>query len=123
MAQDARIPVIILATAGALAAALQQPGAQAILTEAGGVETGVPLGVPLRRIGGGQKRHFAGCACCAGRPAIAVALDQLFQDRTRGRCAWFDSVLVLAPQPATRAELETALREDALTIARFRAGR
>ncbi len=67
----------------------------------------------------GVSTHVAGCACCAGRPEAALALDRLFQARARGACAWFDRVVV-APDAAE--EVRAALAMDALTAARFRLG-
>ncbi|WP_207537664.1 hypothetical protein [Sabulicella rubraurantiaca] len=65
----------------------------------------------------GPESHAAGCACCGGRSAAAVALDRLFGDRVRGRCPWFDAVAVA---PGAVEAVRAALREDAVAAARFR---
>jgi hypothetical protein len=65
--------------------------------------------------------HAAGCGCCGGRPAAAVALDRLFQARVRGACPWFDRVLALAETAEARQAVAAAVAEDAVTAARFRA--
>lgn len=65
--------------------------------------------------------HAAACACCGGRSPAAVALDRLFQARVRGGCPWFERVVLLAETAEARAQVAAALREDALTAARFRA--
>lgn len=134
---DARIPVILLADPTALAAALAAPDAKpaAVLEEApaGAQAAGGPLPPVPGRAATGQPaaaraafsaaaaRHAIGCACCAGRSPAAQALDRLFQQRARGQCAWFDRVLALVPSPAGAAMLASALADDVLTRARFRA--
>lgn len=120
MVTDGRIPVTILTDASGLKAALAGPGRPALLAGRGRLPPDLPASLPRGEVGVQSPRHFAGCACCTGRPVIAAALDRLFQDRARGRCGWFDRVLVLAPDAETRANLDMALREDALTAARFR---
>jgi hypothetical protein len=62
-------------------------------------------------------RHVAGCACCAGRGAVASALGALFQDRAIGRVAWFDAVLAEVADPVSAA---AEVRGDRLAAARFR---
>jgi len=61
--------------------------------------------------------HPVACACCAGRSAAAMALDRLFQARVRGTVPWF--VRVVATSEA-RAAVAAAIRDDAVTAARFR---
>jgi len=136
---DPRIPVIRLADAEALRAALAEPGAPpaAVLEEsAPGPRIGValsasgpqPLAARVAAAGDAAAqftpvaaRHAMGCVCCAGRSPAAQALDQLFQRRARGQCPWFDRVLALVRSPAGAAMLADALAEDVLTRARFRA--
>jgi hypothetical protein len=65
--------------------------------------------------------HGAACGCCGGRPPAAVALDRLFQARVRGACAWFERVVALADTEEVRDAVAAALRDDAVTAARFRA--
>jgi hypothetical protein len=72
------------------------------------------------RFAPGGSNHATACACCAGRTPVAVALDGLFQARIRGGCDWFDRVLALVPDEAARQEVAAALRDDPLTVARFR---
>ena len=79
-------------------------------------------GLPSARFEPGGPGHAAACACCGGRPPVSAALDQLFQARIRGTCIWFDQVIALVPDEASRAEVETALMNDPLTSARFRPG-
>ena len=122
MRTDPRIVVTTVERLEDLAAALERQAACAVLTEQGAAQPPLPPGLPSREIATRRGRHFAACACCGGRTTVALALDQLFQDRTRGRCAWFERVVVMAPSTVTKRDLETALREDALTAARFRAG-
>jgi len=101
---DARIPLAILETEVALTAALAvAPGAVAL------------------RDFDAASAHAPACTCCVGRTPVAVALDELFQARVRGTLPWFKRVVALAQTEEARAALITALREDALTAARFRA--
>jgi hypothetical protein len=117
---DARIPIVTLADAAALAAALAGGKPAAVLAEA--PHAALPDGaVASASFDATVPAHLAGCACCAGRSAAAAALDRLFQARVRGQCGWFDRVLALAGTDAARAEIAAALREDAVTAARFRA--
>ena len=102
---DARIPLTILDSETALAAALADTPKAATLRD---FDTSSP--------------HAPGCACCVGRTPVALALDALFQARVRGSVPWFPRVLALAESEAARAALTAALREDALTAARFRPG-
>jgi hypothetical protein len=116
---DARIPVTLLPDAAALAAILAGGRPAALLAEGSAPD---PAQAPATETFAPEARHPAACACCAGRSAAARALDRLFQDRVRGRVAWFDRVVVLAATPEGRAELALALAQDPLTTARFRAG-
>jgi hypothetical protein len=117
---DARIPLVTVADAASLAAALADGRAAAVLAEApapvlpaGGVAT-----VEFPATG---PAHAAACACCAGRSPAAAALDRLFQARVRGTCPWFERVVALAGSAAAQAQIAAALRDDSLTAARFRA--
>ena len=115
-APDSRIPLTRLPGPQALADWLGQGGPAALLTDAPQGATGL---VETERLDP-RPLHRFGCACCAGRSAAAVALDRLFQARARGRSPWFDRVAVLAASTAAQAQVAAALREDALTLARFR---
>jgi hypothetical protein len=115
MQPDPRIPVAFLPDGAALAAWLGAGGPAALLTDAAGSEPGV---VAIQRFEP-RALHRFGCACCAGRSAAAVALDRLFQDRARDRSPWFDRVAVTGSD-AARAQVAAALREDALSLARYR---
>lgn len=117
---DARIPVIVTGDLAGAEAALSAGGPAALLAE-----TPAPprpaRAVALAAFGPGTP-HPPGCACCAGRSPVATALDRLFQERVRGRCAWFERVVALAPTEEGRQALAAALDRDAVTAARFRAG-
>lgn len=115
---DSRIPVTHLPSPEALADWLAQGGAAALLTDAAAEIAGP---VATERFDA-RPLHRFGCACCAGRSAAAMALDRLFQARARGRSPWFDRVAVLAASPPAWAQVAAALAEDALTLARYRAG-
>jgi hypothetical protein len=117
---DARIPIVTVGDPAALASALAGGKPAAVLAEA--PHPALPGAVASATFDATVPAHLAGCACCAGRSAAAVALDQLFQARVRGQCGWFDRVVALAGTDAARAEIAAALREDAVTAARFRAG-
>ena len=118
---DARIPLVTVADEAALNAALAGGPPAAVLAEA--PPPPLPAGaVALVSFDLSGPTHAIGCACCAGRSPAAVALDRLFQARVRGGCAWFDRVVALAETDQARAEIGSALREDALTAARFRGG-
>ncbi|WP_137124825.1 hypothetical protein [Roseomonas sp. HF4] len=115
---DARIPVTLLDDAAALPTALAAGRPAALLAE------GEAIAAPGTIAADGFRPvtlHAAGCACCAGRSAAALALDRLFQARVRGRAGWFERVLVLPVTAEGRAEVTQALARDALTAARFRA--
>lgn len=101
---DARIPLLIVESAAALRAALATDLAAMALE---GFDASLP--------------HAPACVCCAGRSPAALALDAMFQGRVRGTLPWFARIIALAETPEARAAVQTALREDALTVARFRA--
>jgi hypothetical protein len=118
---DARIPLVTVADEAALAAALAGGKPAAVLAEA--PPPALPAGaVALASFDPTGPQHLASCTCCAGRSPAAAALDRLFQARVRGACGWFDRVVAIAETPAAQAEIAAALREDAVTAARFRAG-
>lgn len=114
---DARIPLALLASPAALAAALPGGGA-ALLVEA--PPAPMPAGALAQASFEPGLAHPGACTCCTGRGAAAAALDRLFQARARGQCAWFTRVLAVAETPAAAAEIQAALRDDAVTAARFR---
>ena len=137
---DARIPLIVVTDATALAAALEGGGA-AVLAEgaaaalpaglAGATPPGAPAATPpalpagaVAAMGFDPSAHQAACDCgtCGGRNAAALALDLLFQARVRGTVPWFARVVALAGSDAARAMLRDALTADAVTAARFRVG-
>ena len=115
---DARIPVTIVRDEAALAAAL--PGKPAaILAEA--PPPALPRGaVALASFDLYVPTHPSGCACCGARSPVAVALDRLFLARMKGDAPWFDRVVALCPEEDSRAALAAVLREDAVTLSRFR---
>jgi len=77
----------------------------------------VPLGaVAVEAVDAGAV-HPAACACCAGRPPVAIALDRLFQARVRGVVPWFGRVVATN---AVLGDVVAAVRDDAVTAARFR---
>jgi hypothetical protein len=116
---DARIPIVTVADAAALAVALAAGKPAAVLAAAPHPE--LPGAIASASFEPSVPAHPAACACCAGRSAAASALDRLFQARVRGQCGWFERVLALAGTEAAQAEIAAALREDAVTAARFRA--
>lgn len=116
---DARIPIVIAEDPAALAVALAAGPAAAVLVEA--PPPPLPSGAVALASFDPWMPHAAGCGCCGGRPPAAVALDRLFQARVRGQCGWFDRVVALAETPEARQAVVTALRQDAVTAARFRA--
>lgn len=116
---DARIPLLIVADASALAAALASGKPAAVLAEAPApaVFQGAVTAADFPASG---PAHAAACACCGGRSPAAAALDRLFQARVRGGCGWFERVVALAGSDAAKAQIAAALRDDAVTAARFR---
>jgi hypothetical protein len=118
MRPDPRIPIILQPSAEALAAALAQGPPAALLLAA---SLAPPAGgVTVARLEAPRSRHSLACTCCGGRSSAAGALDRLFQARIRGRCPWFERVLACPAGDTARQELLAALREDVLTMARFR---
>lgn len=116
MQTDPRIPVTILPDRESLAAWLAVDGPAALLTDSAEPAAGVAA---TERVAP-RPAHRFGCVCCAGRSAAAVALDRLYQDRTRNRVDWFDRVAVIVASAAARQEVTAALREDVLSRARYR---
>jgi len=115
---DTRIPLVIVPDQPALDAVLAEGRPTAVLAEA--PPPARPEGaVALASFDTSGPTHAAACACCGGRSAAAAALDRLFQARVRNACPWFDRVVALAESEAARAEIEAALRDDAVTLARF----
>ncbi len=118
---DARVPVLALPDIAALAAALRGSGPAALLL-ATPAPPDLPAGGVARESFPADAPHVPACDCCGGRPAAATALDRLFQRRLRGTAPWFDRVLALLEGEEARDALRSALRDDAVTRARFRAG-
>ena len=115
---DARIPLLVTESEAALAAALASGPKAAVLAEA--PPPPLPAGAVALAGFDAFMPHAVACTCCGGRSAVAAALDRLFQARVRGQCPWFDRVVALAETPEARAMVEAALRDDAVTAARFR---
>jgi hypothetical protein len=116
---DARVPVVIVGDYAALAAALSEGSRAAVLVEA------PPMPMPKNAIALASfdafaPSHAGACACCGGRSPAAAALDRLFQARVRGACPWFERVVALAETTPARDAVAQALRDDAVTAARFR---
>lgn len=116
MTTDPRIPLTLLHSPAETAAWIAGGAAAALLTDGAAPPSGA---VATARFDP-RPLHRLGCACCAGRPDVAIALDRLFQDRARGRVAWFDRVGVLAGTPVGAAQVASVLEADAVTLARFR---
>ncbi len=116
---DARIPLTVLASAEALQAGLDAAPA-ALLVQA--PPSAMPTGAVAQASYDLALAHASACGCCGGRSALALALDRLFQARARGQCPWFTRVLALAETAEVEAALASALRDDSLTVARFRRG-
>jgi hypothetical protein len=110
---DARIPLRF-----GTVASLAEAGATALLVEA--PPEPLPPGAVAQVSFTPGSVHARACSCCGGRSAAAAALDRLFQARVRGQCGWFDQVLAIVETPDAAEEVAAALREDALTTARFR---
>src|SRR4051794_32836087 len=110
---DARIPLRF-----GTAASLAEAGATALLVEA--PPERLPPGAVAQASFTPGPAHAPACGCCAGRSAAAAALDRLFLARVRGQCGWFDRVLAIVETPEAAAEIAAALRDDAVTAARFR---
>ncbi|WP_241671204.1 hypothetical protein [Dankookia rubra] len=116
---DARIPLLVTADTATLAAALAAGPKAAVLAAA--PAPALPEGAVTTGSFDAMQSHAAACSCCAGRSPAAAALDRLFQARVRGQCPWFDRVVALAETAEARAAIASALVEDAVTAARFRA--
>lgn len=117
---DARLPLAVVESGAALAAMLASGPCAAVLAEA--PPPALPAGAVALASFEPFMPHEAACTCCGGRSPAAAALDRLFQARVRNQCPWFDRVVALAETQAARAAIEAALREDAVTAARFRVG-
>jgi hypothetical protein len=115
---DARIPLTLLADPAALAEALAEGSPAAVLLAA--PQGPLPAGAVVQSHFDALMPHAVACACCQGRGPVAEALDRLFQARVRGQCPWFERVLALAETAEATAMVRAALREDAVTAARFR---
>ena len=115
---DARLPVVIASDAAALAQALAAGPKAAVLAEAPPPD--MPAAAAALASFDPVMPHSAGCGCCGGRPPAAAALDRLFQARVRGACPWFERVVALAETPEAHGAVAAALRDDAVTAARFR---
>ena len=63
--------------------------------------------------------HVAGCACCGGRGAAALAFSRLFLRRARGELS-FTAVHAVVKTPAGAGEIRAALRDDPFVAARYR---
>ena len=107
---DARIPVVFApaATAGS---------GEAVLIEG---DAAVPAGVPVARFSIARPGHVSGCACCAPRGPVAVALHGLFLARACDPAAFFNRVVVAAG-PEGEAVVRQALADDAFLAGRYRA--
>lgn len=116
---DARVPVVIVTDAG-LAAALASPGTKVAVLAAFPAPPVMKAGAAALVSFDPYLAHATACGCCAGRPPAATALDGLFQARVRGACAWFERVVALADAEDVRDAITAALRDDAVTAARFR---
>ncbi|WP_376093162.1 hypothetical protein ACE7GA_25010 [Roseomonas sp. CCTCC AB2023176] len=116
---DLRIPVSVVLDETALAASL--PGKPvAVLMEA--PHRAMPAGAAmLASFDLDRAPHAAGCSCCGARSPVAIALDHLFLARVKGEAPWFDRVVALCPAEESRTALAAALRDDAVTVSRFRA--
>ncbi|WP_372618633.1 hypothetical protein [Falsiroseomonas sp.] len=117
---DARIPLVTVADATALVAVLAEGRPAAVLAEWPAPAMPADV-VAMEDFPAAGAAHAAACACCGGRSPAATALDRLFQARVRGSCGWFERVVALAGSEAARSQLAAALRDDAVTAARFRA--
>ena len=115
---DARLPVVIVADADALAATLAAGPKAAVLAEA--PPPLLPPEAAALASFDPVTPHAAGCGCCGGRPPAAAALDRLFQARVRGACPWFERVVALVETAEAREAVAVALRDDTVTAARFR---
>jgi hypothetical protein len=106
---DARIPVVF-------APAATVGSGEAVLIEGDGA---APEGLPVARFSVARPGHVPGCACCAPRGPVAVALHGLFLARVRGTAAFFSRVVVAAG-PEGEAAVRQALAGDAFLAGRYR---
>jgi hypothetical protein len=106
---DARIPVVFAPAAAA-------GSGDALLIEGDGA---APEGVPVARFSIARRGHVPGCACCAPRGPVAVALHGLFLARVRDPAAFFSRVVV-ASSPEGAAVVRQALADDAFLAGRYR---
>jgi hypothetical protein len=116
---DARMPLVVTEGEAELAAVLATGPKAAVLAEA--PPPPLPEGAVALAGFDPFMPHAVACACCGGRSPAAAALDRLFQARVRNQCPWFERVVALAETAGARAAIAAALREDAVTAARFRA--
>ena len=106
---DARIPVVF-------APAAMAGRGDAVLIEGDGA---APEGVAVARFSIARPGHVPGCACCAPRGPVAVALHGLFLARARDPVAFFSRVVVAAGAEG-EAAVRQALAEDAFLAGRYR---
>jgi hypothetical protein len=66
-----------------------------------------------------EAEHRPGCACCAGRSTLAVALAGLFVQRAKARSLQFDQVVLSVPEPL-HVVVRRIFRDDPLVAVRFR---
>lgn len=111
---DARTPVRLLAHAA------EAPPGATVLAEDGAALPASPARVE-RYATPAATAHPIGCACCQPRSPAAVALDRLFLARMRGETPWFEEVIAVTRTEAGRTALHTALEQDSVTAARFKA--
>ena len=114
---DARIPLSPLPDMTALQQALQAGPPAALLLPEGHPSLGGAVATARFQP---FASHAVACACCGGRSPVAQALDRLFLARMKGDAPWFDRVVALCPAEDSRAALTAALRDDAVTVSRFR---
>lgn len=116
---DARLPLLLVESEAALKATLATGPKTAVLAEA--PPPSLPTGAVALASFDTVVTHAAACTCCGGRPPAAAALDRLFQARVRNQCPWFERVVALAETEEARTAIAAALKDDAVTAARFRA--
>lgn len=63
--------------------------------------------------------HRAGCACCNGRPPLALLLSNLFQQRARGELGLFRQVVLMVDADQA-GRVATLLCGDTLVTGRYR---
>jgi hypothetical protein len=117
---DGRIPVLVVADEAAMRASLAaRPGAALLAASPAAIPP--PGAVAVAGFGADPAPHPVACTCCTGRTPLAQALDRLFLARVKGQAKWFDRVVALLPEDASRQAMADALREDSLTASRYRA--